>query len=48
MNKILSKIEGNNGGKKFVSSRGQAIDLITEATDLNNLSRMYIGWSAFI
>lgn len=45
---ILEKIDGKNGAKDFASARGQAIDLIEEAINVENLSKMYIGWSAFL
>lgn len=49
METILRKISGHNDvGKFFPSSKSQALDLISEATDIGNLSKMYIGWSAFL
>lgn len=44
----MDKISGKNGTRHFSTPLGQALDLIDEAVDVNNLSRMYIGWSAFI
>lgn len=44
----MDKISGKNGSRQFSTPMGQALDLIEEAVDVANLSRMYIGWSAFI
>lgn len=48
MRNVMLKIAGRHGTKSFASARGQVLDLIEEATDVQNLSRMYIGWSAFL
>lgn len=48
MRNVMHKIAGRHNGKTFPSARGQVLDLIEEATDMQNLSRMYIGWSAFL
>jgi len=48
MQTVMVKISGKNAHKSFSSARGQVLDLIDEATDVKNLAKMYIGWSAFI
>lgn len=48
MQTVLKKISGYNDSRYFVSPKGQALDLISEATASTKLAKMYIGWSAFL
>lgn len=49
---IESKLKGyTQSSQKFgfpLSAQGQVSELISQATSLENLSRMYIGWAPFM
>jgi len=45
LKKIKAKLEGVISGVSL-TVEGQANELITQATDVNNLAAMYIGWAS--
>jgi len=44
----MMRVKGNQCSSMALSVEGQANKLIQEATDIDNLCEMYIGWGPFI
>jgi phosphatidylinositol kinase/protein kinase (PI-3 family) len=44
----MMRVKGNQCSSMALSVEGQANNLILEATDIDNLCQMYIGWGPFM
>ena len=44
----MMRVKGNQCSSMALSVEGQANNLIQEATDIDNLCEMYIGWGPFM
>lgn len=44
----MMRVKGNQCSSMALSVEGQANNLILEATDIDNLCEMYIGWGPFM
>ena len=44
----MMRVKGNQCSNMTLSVEGQANNLIQEATDIDNLCEMYIGWGPFM
>ena len=47
LNTVDKKLQGLMSSGFPLSVEGQVQDLISEAVDMQNLSKMYIGWAAY-
>lgn len=47
LSRVRSKLEGAEFGR-VLATPGQVARLLQQATDVNNLSRLFVGWQPYI